>query len=57
MNFGFPRSSLSTLAGMNTTAGTTIAVTIAVGTCFRASASNGGISRRAKSAMKDNRAA
>src|SRR5438034_4570099 len=41
---------------MKTTAGTTIAVTIATGTCLSACASSGGISRRANKAMNDSRA-
>src|SRR5271170_7820970 len=43
--------------GMKTTAGTTIAVNIATGTCLSPSARSGGMSRRANRAMKDNRAA
>src|SRR2546430_15643295 len=56
MSLALPGSTRSTPGVMNTTAGTTIAVSIATGTCLSASASSGGMSRRANNAMKDSRA-
>src|SRR2546428_6752576 len=57
ISFALAGSMRSSPGAMNTTAGTTIAVSIATGTCLSASASSGGISRRAKNAMNDRRAA
>src|SRR5271156_7042165 len=56
MSLALPGLSHRTPGGMNTTAGTTIAVSIATGTCLSPSARSGGISRRANKAMNDSRA-
>src|SRR5881296_1212827 len=56
ISFALPGSRRSSPGVMKTTAGTTIAVTIATGTCLSARASSGGISRRANKAMNDSRA-
>src|SRR5438445_10345540 len=56
ISFALPASRRSSPGIVKTTAGTTIAVTIATGTCLSACASRGGISRRANKAMNDSRA-
>src|SRR6266568_5508448 len=56
ITLALPGSMRSIPGAMNTTAGTTIAVSIATGTCLSAWARSGGMSRFAKSAMNDSRA-
>src|SRR5262249_46462443 len=56
-SFALPGSRASTPDEAKTIAGTTIAVTIATGTCLSARARSGGISRREKNAMNDRREA